>query len=82
MVFFPIFKAFMVRLKEALVTAVETRYVLLEDDIQRQSQMPEPRFCPLFVAKENLALLHERCNRLEVSTGYEVAACWKFSAGE
>ncbi|KEP67681.1 UNVERIFIED_CONTAM: hypothetical protein HHA_227610 [Hammondia hammondi] len=56
---------FMVRLKETLVAAIETRYIQLEDDIQRHSQMQEPRFCPLFVAKENLALLHERCNRLE-----------------
>ncbi|EPT27240.1 hypothetical protein TGME49_227610 [Toxoplasma gondii ME49] len=56
---------FMIRLKETLVAAIETRYIQLEDDIQRHSQMQEPRFCPLFVAKENLALLHERCNRLE-----------------
>ncbi|CBZ54134.1 conserved hypothetical protein [Neospora caninum Liverpool] len=63
--FLDLWNTFMVRLKETLVAAIETRYIQLEDDIQRHSQMSEPRFCPLFVAKENLALLHERCNRLE-----------------
>ncbi|PFH35035.1 hypothetical protein BESB_059220 [Besnoitia besnoiti] len=63
--FADLWNIFMARLKEALVASVETRSVQLEDEIQRQSQVAEPRFCPLFVAKENLARLHERCNRLE-----------------
>lgn len=71
------FKTFQARLREGFGLAVESRYSVIEDEINHQeasgrkadatgAERPKARYSSVFFATEELALLHARCGRYSV----------------